>query len=233
MLKTKLILTIAVLALITGCTQKKEKVDFMNKDLENYIGSLEKEYDSIPKARKDSLAKMTAFIENAVKEKKPALVTFICTHNSRRSHMAQLWAQVAAYYYGIPGVECYSGGLESTAFNPRAVKAVGRAGFKIVRLNEDLNTLYNVIYADDANPVKAFSKKYDDKFNPKKGFLAVMTCSNADKNCPVVAGAAMRLSLPYEDPKNYDDTAEEETKYDECNRNIAREMVYAFSRVKK
>src|SRR4051812_42904205 len=29
---------------------------------------------------------------------KPAQLTFICPHNSRRSHMSQIWAQTAAYY---------------------------------------------------------------------------------------------------------------------------------------
>ncbi len=32
---------------------------------------------------------------------KPAKLTFICTSNSRRSHMSQIWAQTAAYYYGL------------------------------------------------------------------------------------------------------------------------------------
>jgi arsenate reductase len=36
-----------------------------------------------------------------------------------------------------------------------------------------------------------------------------MTCSEADKNCPIVLGALDRISLPYNDPKEADGTPEE------------------------
>jgi hypothetical protein len=74
-----------------------------------------------------------------------------------------------------------------------------------------------------------FSKSYEDASNPQQGYCAVMTCSHADENCPLIPGAALRISLPFEDPKAFDGTNEETARYDECCRQIAREMLYAFS----
>ena len=45
--------------------------------------------------------------------------------------MAAIWARVAAYRAGFTEVETYSGGTEITAFNPRAVAALRRAGFRV------------------------------------------------------------------------------------------------------
>lgn len=87
-----------------------------------------------------------------------AELIFICTHNSRRSHIAQVWAQTAATYYNVPNVVAYSGGTEATAFNPRAVKAMEEAGFKITKTTEGTNPVYEVRFSDDATFIKAFSK---------------------------------------------------------------------------
>ncbi|MCK4776283.1 MAG: protein-tyrosine-phosphatase, partial [Candidatus Krumholzibacteria bacterium] len=62
-------------------------------------------------------------------------------------------------------------------------------------------------------------------------FCAVMTCSQADKNCPVVVGASMRVAIPYDDPKAFDGTDQEAANYDERCRQISREMLYLFSAV--
>ena len=35
--------------------------------------------------------------------REPAKLLFICTHNPRRSHMGQLWAQVAQHILGYRG----------------------------------------------------------------------------------------------------------------------------------
>jgi protein-tyrosine-phosphatase len=159
-------------------------------------------------------------------------LTFVCTHNSRRSHFSQLWAQVAAYYYRIPTVKTYSGGTEATAFNARAVKAIKDAGFAVKKTGQESNPVYLVTYAQDQPPVKAFSKVYDQAGNPTRDFAAVMTCTHADENCPFIPGAT-RISLPYEDPTAFDDTPQEEEKYAERCRQIARELLYAFSQVNR
>jgi arsenate reductase (thioredoxin) len=143
-----------------------------------------------------------------------------------------LWAQAAAHYYHIKNVSSFSGGTEATAFNPRAVKAMQDAGFAIAITKEGNNPVYEVRYANDAPPVIAFSKKYDDPFNHNQDFAAIMTCSHADENCPLVLGASGRIALTYDDPKEFDGTPLEAAKYAERVHQIGREIFYAFSQVK-
>ena len=191
------------------------------------------EFDKIPVARKETVKQLSEFVQNKIVSGKTVYLNFICTHNSRRSHLAQLWAQTAAHYYGIKNVECFSGGTEATAFNPRAVKAMQTAGFDISIAKEGSNPVYEVRYAEDANPVIAFSKKYDDPFNHNNDFAAIMTCSQADENCPLVLGASARIALTYDDPKEFDGTPLETAKYAERVDQIGREILYAFSLVGK
>ncbi len=155
---------------------------------------------------------------------------FVCTHNSRRSQMAQLWAAVAAEKYGLQATT-YSGGTESTAFNPRAVAAMQRAGFRIEKTTDDDNPIYHARYADDRPALTCFSKKYDGAPNPKKHFAAVMVCGDADRKCPNVSGADERVAIPFVDPKVSDGSPSESQTYDERCAQIAREMLYVMSRV--
>lgn len=200
--------------------------------LENRIQEFEAQFPEISNERKIILNQLTRFIQ-AKKELNASIdLNFICTHNSRRSHIAQFWAQAAAAYYGIKNVHCFSGGTEATAFNPRAVKAMQDAGFSITKTKEGENPVYEVRYADGEKPVIAFSKTYDDPFNLTKDFAAIMTCSHADENCPLVFGASERIALTYNDPKEFDGTPQETEKYAERVHQIGTEIFYAFSRVK-
>lgn len=196
------------------------------------VTQLTREFSEIPSERKDILKALTQFIQQGVDKKQSVYLNFICTHNSRRSHLSQIWAQTAAYHYGIPDVFCFSGGTEATAFNPRAVKAMQDAGFAISKLSEGDNPVYEVKYSQDIPGIKAFSKKYDDPFNHNKDFAAVMTCSHADENCPIVFGAVVRIPLRYDDPKNFDDTPQEVAKYAERVHQIGREILFACSQIK-
>jgi len=200
--------------------------------LENTINQLTSEFHTIPEERKETLKQLANFVQSKVNVGQKIYLNFICTHNSRRSHIAQLWAQAAAYYYKIPEVECYSGGTEATAFNPRAVKAMEKAGFVINKIQESDNPVYEVHFSDDVGPITAFSKKYDDPFNHTNDFAAVMTCSHADENCPLVSGASSRIVITYDDPKYFDNTPEETTKYKERVNEIGRDILFAFSQVK-
>lgn len=201
-------------------------------EVEKKIMQLKNSFNLIPGERKKLLNQFAEYISNKLKDGKEVNLTFICTHNSRRSHISQIWAQTAAEYYGIPNIKCYSGGTEATAFNPRAVKAMQKAGFKIEKKDDSDNPAYLVHYSDDKKPVECFSKVYSDEYNPQKDFAAIMTCSDADENCPVVFGAEARFPIRYEDPKEYDGTELEEEKYDERVEQIGREMVYTFNLVK-
>jgi arsenate reductase len=202
------------------------------KPLRVTIEKLIQQFDSIPADRKRILKQLSAFIETKRQSNQRIDLIFICTHNSRRSHISQIWAQTAAAYYGIPNVMCYSGGTEATAFNPRAVEAIGKAGFKVVKTSNVDNPLYEISFSDEANALFAFSKKFNAESNPRKNFAAIMTCSQADENCPVVPGSEKRISLPYDDPKDFDGTPMEPAKYSERVMEIGVEILYAFSQVK-
>jgi arsenate reductase len=190
------------------------------------------EFNQIPDERKKIIRLLTDFLIQRSKAGQKIRLNFICTHNSRRSHISQIWAQTAAHFYGVEGVETFSGGTEATAFNPRAVAAMKSAGFEIVIEKDGTNPIYEVRYSGQASPITVFSKKYDDEFNPKKDFAAIMTCSHADENCPLVVGASSRIAVTYDDPKDFDGTPQEAAKYSERVREIGREILYAFSQVK-
>jgi arsenate reductase len=200
-------------------------------ELAGYVGARLSELDEIPVPRRRSLEALSDFVGHRGESDEPARLTFICTHNSRRSQMAQLWAQAAARRFSVPRVETFSGGTEATAFNPRAVAALQRAGFEITASTDGTNPLYEVRFGVGLEPVGAYSKVYDSPPNPTVGFAAIMTCAAADADCPIVFGAEARIAIPYDDPKAFDGTGREAEMYDERCRQIAREMLYVFSRV--
>jgi hypothetical protein len=144
-----------------------------------------------------------------------------------------VWAKTAAACYGVSNVETLSGGTEATAFNPRAIEALRRAGFDISEGDGLTNPHYQVKWGPSAAPMECFSKIYSQAPNPHKGFAAVMTCTQADKACPIVMGADARIAIPYEDPKVSDGTPAEAQTYDERTAQIARELLFVFSQVQK
>jgi arsenate reductase (thioredoxin) len=205
----------------------------LNPDLQRYVNErVLPAMSSIPADRKESLDLLAAFVKERKAAGTMADLTFICTHNSRRSHLSQLWAATAAWRFGHDHVRTYSGGTEATAFNPRAVAAVERAGFQVVK-PEGKNPVYEVSFTKDHAAERCWSKKYDDAANPQKDFCAVMTCSEADKNCPIVFGALDRISLPYNDPKVSDGTPEEAARYDERCLQIAVELWYVMQQASR
>ncbi len=201
-------------------------------ELKRYLTEATTRYDVIPHDRKSELAKVAAYVRERLSKSEPAKLTFICTHNSRRSHLSQIWAAVAAEYYGLEGVETFSGGTEATAFNPRAVAAMQRCGLKIVADDPTaINPRYSVTTSDSSTPQICFSKAYGDPPNPSKDYCAVMTCSQADDACPLVMGCDLRMPIRYEDPKVADDTEFEAQRYDERSAQICCEMLYMMSLV--
>lgn len=176
------------------------------------------------------LDQLIDYSRGQIASSKALQLNFICTHNSRRSQFSQIWAQVAAAYYDIPA-HCFSGGVETTAFNERAVASIKRSGFG-VDSNSTENPIYQVNFSDSHPAIQAFSKKYDDHTSPTSGFAAIMTCSDADENCPFIPGADARIPLRYEDPKAFDDTDKESIMYDERSLQIASELLYVFGRLR-
>ncbi|SMD37866.1 Protein-tyrosine-phosphatase [Reichenbachiella faecimaris] len=187
------------------------------------------DFDKIANERKGVLEVLVAYIQSKVDAHQEVNLNFICTHNSRRSQFSQIWAQTAADYYGIEA-NCFSGGVEVTAFNERAVDSIKRAGFQVSAKGQE-NPVYYVLYAEDASPMNCLSKLFDDPINNAKEFAAVMTCSHADENCPFIPGTEKRIPVRYDDPKEFDDTLQEADKYDERSMQIANELFYVFSKI--
>ncbi|MFV8337561.1 low molecular weight phosphatase family protein [Flavobacterium sp. RSP29] len=190
------------------------------------------DFESISKERKIVLQPLIDYIQNKVNSLQEVRLNLICTHNSRRSHLAQVWAQTAAAHFNIKNVFCYSGGTEATALFPMAAKTLEQSGFKIKTIAAGTNPIYAIKYGENEHPIIGFSKTYDDDFNPKSEFAAIMTCSQADGGCPFIPGADKRIPITFEDPKEFDNTPQQAEKYLERSLQIATEMCFIFSQIK-
>jgi arsenate reductase len=184
---------------------------------------------NIPEERKEILQPLIDYIQHKIDSNQTVNLNFICTHNSRRSQFSQIWAQTAADYFGVP-TKCFSGGIEVTEFNERAVASIKRSGFSITSKGE-MNPVYFISNSEDKEPIIAFSKLFDDPANRADQFAAIVTCSHAEENCPFIPGAEKRISVRYDDPKEFDDTPKETQMYDERSLQIAAEMFYVFSKI--
>ena len=223
---------IAVLACASALVSASAAETDLLEPLRPSVRQAISEFDQITSSRRAELKEAAKFISDRNAAGKAANLTFICTHNSRRSHLSQLWAQTAAIYYGLPNVTTYSGGTEATACNPRTVSTLRRAGFSIANSTGGTNPVYLAQISDGKPAVKMFSKRFSDEFNPQIEFAAVFTCDQADASCPIVKGAALRLPILYVDPKSSDNTPAETATYDERSRQIAREMFFLMSQVR-
>jgi len=191
------------------------------------------DFENIIADRKQTLQPLIDFIQSKVNGNLEIRLNFICTHNSRRSHLSQVWAQTAAYHFDVKNVFCYSGGTEATALFPKVAETLEKSGFLIEVLSKGSNPVYAIKFAAAQSPVIGFSKKYDHVFNPENDFAAIMTCSQADDGCPFIAGAAKRIPITFEDPKTFDNSPQQTEKYQERSLQIATEMFYVFSELKK
>ncbi len=189
-------------------------------------------YNNISAERRTILQPLIAFIQSKRDKNETIRLNFICTHNSRRSHLSQIWAATMAYHFGVKNVFCYSGGTEATAMFPKVAETLAKQGFEILKLSENTNPVYAVKFAQDEQPIICFSKFYNDNFNPKSHFGAVVTCNSADENCPVVIGAEQRFPIKYDDPKAFDGTDLMDAKYAERSLEIGEEMFFVFGSVK-
>lgn len=209
---------------------KRQYIQLFPK-LEKSIQKLNSEV--ISTERKKILQTLIDYIQSKVDQNQVVNLNFICTHNSRRSHLSQIWAQCLAFYFGFNQVRCYSGGTETTALFPMVVKTLENVGFKIKSIAQTENPIYSIKYASNEHPITGFSKKLDDVFNPSSEFAAIMTCDSANESCPFVSGAEVRIPITYEDPKTFDQTPQQTEKYQERSSQIATEMFYVFSQIKK
>jgi len=186
----------------------------------------------IDNQRKRMLEPLIDYISFNVSNQKKINLNFICTHNSRRSVFAQVWAQAMAKYYNFTNVFCYSGGTESTSIYYEVINAIKKFGFEVNVTEDNDNPVYLIKYSLNQLPVIAFSKSFDHPLNPKSNFAAILTCSDADQRCPIIKGADIRIPMTFEDPKGYDNTNKQNEKYLERGLDIATELKYVFSKIK-
>lgn len=208
--------------MITTKTELFQEIDNLIKDLKP---------ETISDERKAVLQPLIDFIQSKVSSNQNIRINFICTHNSRRSHLSQVWSQTMANYFNIKNVFCYSGGTEATALFPMVAETLQNSGFQIKTISKNENPVYSIKYADNEHPIIGFSKKLDDDFNPKSEFVAIMTCDSANEACPFVTGAEKRIPITFEDPKAFDNTPKQAEKYNERSLQIATELFYVFSQI--
>ncbi|WP_282050396.1 low molecular weight phosphatase family protein [Maribacter aquivivus] len=210
--------------MITTETNMLPKIENLIKELQPNL---------ITQERKVVLQPLVDFIQEKTTNDQEIRINFICTHNSRRSHLSQVWAQTMATYFNIKNVYCYSGGTEATALFPMVAETLKNQGFQILKLSDTSNPVYAIKYSENEYPVIGFSKSYEDSFNPASQFAAIMTCSQADGGCPFIAGAEKRVPITFEDPKAFDNTPQQAEKYAERSIQIATELFYIFSQINK
>jgi len=196
--------------------------------LRSSLAEAQSRSSGIPAARRETLDRLAEWIASKARADEEARLVFICTHNSRRSHFGQVWAQTAAQAFGLDHVRAFSGGTEATALHPGAARALQDAGFDIRVEREGANPLYSVTAGPRLPGLRLFSKRYEDAANPASGFAAIMTCADADEACPFIPGAEVRFSTPYTDPKTSDGTEAEAAVYAACSLQIAAEMLYVM-----
>jgi len=200
----------------------------MTDQLKNNLKNLSLTFSEIDNNRFEKLHQITDYIAKT-KQNKICHLIFICTHNSRRSQIAQALGLAAAQYYGISDVKIYSGGTEITSFYFQAIRALKNFGFVFTSEDKSGNPHYSL---QNFKGEVFFSKKFNDPANPMEHFCAIMTCADADSNCPHVSGAEKRIALPFEDPKKYDKHDNAEHYYSQCLREIGREIMYVFASLK-
>lgn len=159
-------------------------------------------------------------------------INFICTHNSRRSQLGQVWTFFAAHYFDL-NITAFSGGTEVTAFNRNTVRTLKSVGFTFqVEEFSHQNPVYQVSFEGTKHHILGFSKTFDHEIN-EAPYIAITTCDSADQNCPYIAEALHRFHLPYTDPKYSDGTPEQEAAYLKTNGEVASELYFVFMKVKE
>lgn len=204
-------------------------IALISKTLEEKVSTLINSESELDDSRKSSLGIYSlTIVKNLRRDVKD--IIFICTHNSRRSHLSQIWAQIACDIYDLP-FKCYSGGTEVTAFYKSGKDAIAKAGFEVTTESSGTNPKYDIKFSDDKPSIKVFSKKFEDAPNPSANFISIVNCSRADESCPFIEGAVARLLVLYEDPKKSDGTPEEAETYEKKSDEIGRELLYLFKQV--
>lgn len=178
--------------------------------------------------RKNLLLSISDKIFEEFEDRDKVNLNFICTHNSRRSQLAQVWSFFAIEYFKLENIYAFSGGSEVTAFHRNTVKCLQKTGFDFnVEDFSHQNPLYLISFKGTKKTTKGFSKTFDSDKN-EYPYIAITTCDHADQNCPFIPDAIHRFHLPYTDPKTADNTEFQNDKYLETSKKIAGELFIIF-----
>ncbi len=178
----------------------------LNPRVAAHADMLTTSFDMIDETHREAGEKFVGWVVKNHQPGQPLHVTLICTGNSRRSILGATMGNIAAAYYGMPGIRFHSGGTAPTAFNARTIAALKSIGVEIEPTGQEAprgepktaNPTYVIRWGTDMEATE-FSKTYFDASNPQRGFAALMVCGEADAACPLVKGAAARISMPYLD----------------------------------
>lgn len=182
--------------------------------------------------KKNLLHTIAKAIVEEYKLKNTVHLNFICTDNSRRSQLAQVWCFYAAHYFNL-NVNAFSGGIEVTAFYRNTVKTLQKVGFEFQLVDfSHQNPTYQISIKNTHKRILGFSKMYNNPANTEP-FMAITTCTNADVNCPFIPNASYRFHLPFADPKHADKSENQEEIYLQTSQQIAGEIYYIFNDVKR
>lgn len=203
----------------------------LRPELDRFLIERSAEATWIPSERRTRLEALADYLRAAAGQDEDARLVFVCTHNSRRSQIAQAFAWALTVRSGKDALSVFSAGTEVTAVALPVDRALAVAGFRVERAQGDRNPVVSLRCAEDGPTLGLFSKPLVHASLPTADFCAVMTCSDADARCPVVLGATTRIALPYEDPKAHDGTAREAQAYAQCSQEIGRELAFAFARI--
>lgn len=194
-------------------------------EINHYLDSL------IPSVEgEERIEKWKALGRSLKKSELKGAVNFICTHNARRSVLSQSLATVIAYRSGLKNLVFWSGGAEETYVHPNSIATLQRIGFRLLSTREGNNPVYELAFADDAAPLRIFSKKFDDESSPAP-YHAVLVCSKGDAACPFIPGVASRTLIPFVDPGAFDGTPEVEKAYNTSAAQIGGELRYFFEKI--
>lgn len=187
---------------------------------------------TIDNDRKILLLKITEAIKKEYLKNKVVNLNFICTHNSRRSQLGQVWGFYAAHYFKL-NINAFSGGTEVTSFYRNTVKTLQKAGFEFhLKDFSHINPIYQITLNGTKKSILGYSKFYSDSINLAP-FITITTCDKAAKNCPIISTSNYRFHLPFEDPKFADGTPIQEKTYLQTSQQIAAEIYFIFAEVKK
>jgi hypothetical protein len=209
----------------------------LHAPIRDHLDLLSTQYDMIGEKHYPGADQLVEWIAKNNRREEPLAVIIICTGNTRRSMLGAAMGNAAATYYGLTNIKFYSGGTDPVAFNPRTIATLKAIGFEIEATGKEAtpgpgkekNPIYQMSWGKGFT-AQEFSKVYSDDPNPKKGYAAILVCSEADAACPTVNGASIRIPVPYLDPKAYDDSELETAKYAERRDDIGRFMMNVMMR---